>query len=432
MWYLQSKQITMKNERGNYKWYVLFILTVVYVFNFMDRQVMILLQESIKTDLSLTDTQLGLLTGLSFAILYTILGIPLARYADTHNRKKLLVVCLTFWSAMTVLSGRAMNFIQMMLTRIGVSAGEAGGMPPSHSILSDYFPAKQRGTVFAIYNAGLYIGILLGFVVAGVLAKNYGWRFAFYALGAPGILLAFVLSFTLKEPIRGQMDGGKVKKINPSFVEVVRFLWRQKSYKYMCLAAGAFAFSSYSLGNFLPPFYMRIHEMDLMTVGVALGLISGIGGIIGTFTGGRMADKLGVKNKRWYFYVPLFSSLLSIIPGLALLFTGDANWALYWAFPYVIFSSAFVGPVYAVGQSLATPNMRAIATAVIVFTINIIGLTCGPMIVGLMSDYLAPEYGVLSLRYAITLNFIGFIIAAFLFWLASTHYESDLEKMELN
>ncbi|MGB2153255.1 MAG: MFS transporter [Flavobacteriaceae bacterium] len=173
------------NKKQNYKWFVLIVLTIVYVFNFADRQILIILQEGIKEDLQLSDTQLGLLTGLGFALLYTTLGIPIAKLADKYNRKNILAFSLGFWSLMTVLSGRAQNFFQMLLTRIGVSAGEAGGMPPSHSIISDYFPKEERGTAFSIYSMGVPIGILLGFIVAGSIASEYGWRMAFYALGFP-------------------------------------------------------------------------------------------------------------------------------------------------------------------------------------------------------------------------------------------------------
>jgi len=396
----------------------------------MDRQVLILLQRDIAADLSLTDTELGLLTGLAFALLYTILGLPLARYADSHNRKNLLAVCLSFWSIMTVLSGFAQNFIQMMLTRIGVSAGEAGGMPPSHSILSDYFPAKQRGTVFAIYNSGIYIGILLGFVLAGVIASAHGWRVAFYTLGAPGVVLAIILSFVIREPERGRMDQAKSHEDEKSSVEVVSFLLSQKSYLYLCLGAGCMTYSLYSSTNFCPLYLGRYFELDVKTMGYGLGLGTGIGGIIGTYMGGRLADRLGKKNRRWYLYIPMLAGLLAIGPALFRYWVEDGYYAMYAVFPYVIITSAFFGPLYAVGQSLATPKMRALSTAIILFFINIIGLTCGPLVIGLVSDYLAPEHGALSLRYAITINFIGLVIGPLFFWLASRHYEGDLKKLE--
>lgn len=391
---------------------------------------MILLQRDIARELSLSDTELGLLTGLSFALLYTILGLPIARYADSHNRKSLLAVCLTFWSFMTVLAGFAQNFIQMMMTRIGVSAGEAGGMPPSHSILSDYFPAKQRGTVFAIYNSGIYIGILMGFVLAGVIADSYGWRVAFYSLGAPGILLALFLAFTVREPQRGQMEKTTSSGTDRTSLEVIRFLLGQKSFLFTCLGAGFMTYSLYSSTNFCPLYLGRYFELDLKTIGYGLGFGTGIGGIIGTYMGGRLADRLGKANRKWYLYIPMLAGLLSIGPALFRYWVEDPYYALYAVFPYVVISSSFFGPLYAVGQSLASPKMRALSTAIILFFINIIGLTCGPLVVGLLSDYLAPEHGALGLRYAITINFIGLLIAPLFFWLASRHYEKDLKNLE--
>ena len=398
----------------------------------MDRQVMILLQEDIKQDLLLSDTQLGLLTGLAFAILYTILGLPLARYADTHNRKNLLAVCLSFWSLMTVLSGRAMNFFQLMLTRIGVSAGEAGGMPPSHSILSDYFPPKQRGTAFALYNSGIYLGILLGFALAGKIADLYGWRIAFYSLGAPGILLALILKMTLREPKRGQMDVASGDTSDRTIVEVIRFLLGQKSFLYTCLGAGFMTYALYSSTNFCPSYLVRYHKLDIVTIGYGLGLATGIGGLLGTYLGGRLSDRLGKQDMRWYLYIPALAALLTTIPAIVRYWTEDGYLAIYMVFPYVLISSSFFGPLYAVGQSLASPKMRALATAIILFFINIIGLSCGPLVIGLVSDYLSADHGALSLRYAITINFTGLLIAALCFWYASRHYISDLENLEVS
>lgn len=418
----------MNPESSHYKWFVLAALTIVYVFNFMDRYVMILLQEPIKTELGLSDTQLGLLTGLAFSMLYTILGIPLARIADKHNRRNLLVACLTFWSLMTVLSGRAFNFIQLMLTRMGVSMGEAGGMPSSHSILSDYFPAKQRGTVFAIYNTGVYAGILCGFAVAGVIAAQYGWRVAFYSLGLPGILLALLLFFTIKEPIRGRLEKTKTNTSKASLKEVVSYLFERRSFRYLCLGAGFMTYALYSSTNFCPSYLIRYHQLDIRTVGLGLGLCTGIGGIIGAFAGGRLADIFGQRNKRWYLYIPMLAALLTIGPALLRYWVEDGLLAIYMVIPYMLASAAFLGPIYAVGQSLAPPHMRAFATAIILVFINVIGLTGGPFVVGFISDNLSPEYGALSLRYAITINFIGLLIAAFMFWMASRYYEEDLEK----
>jgi len=417
------------NKKQNYKWFVLIVLTIVYVFNFADRQILIILQEGIKEDLQLSDTQLGLLTGLGFALLYTTLGIPIAKLADKYNRKNILAFSLGFWSLMTVLSGRALNFFQLLLTRIGVSAGEAGGMPPSHSIISDYFPEKERGTAFSIYSMGVPIGILLGFIVAGSIASQYGWRVAFYALGIPGILLAILLYFIVKEPIRGQIDGRVENIKDPTFKEVIGELFSKKSFLYLCLGAGFTTFSSYSLNNFMPSFIQRVHGIDLMTVSINLGLFLGIGGLIGALIGGRLADIKGAKNKKWYLYVPILSCITSFFPALIILFTASSKIALAAIFPYAVFNAAFTGPVYAVGQTLANVKMRAFATALILLFMNGIGLALGPLSAGMLSDFLEPSLGNLSLRYALTLNLLSLFLAVFFYWKSANTYEKDLKHL---
>lgn len=419
----------MENENPKYKWFVLFMLTAVYMFNFVDRQIMIILQEEIKQDLLLSDTQLGLLTGLAFAVLYTTLGIPIAKFADTRNRKNILAFSLVFWSSMTVLSGRAQNFFQMMLTRIGVSAGEAGGMPPSHSIISDYFPPRQRGTAFSIYTMGVYLGIFVGFIVAGLVAKNYGWRTAFYALGLPGVLFAVIVYFTVKEPIKGRQEANADSIKDPSLGEVSRAVFSKKSFIYMGLGAGFTTFTLYGLNNFLPSYFLRYHELGLVQVSTILGFSVGIGGVLGALLGGIISDKKGASNLKWYLYVPILACILCTIPAAVMLYSENSTLVLAMVLPYTLLSSAFNGPVYAVGQSLVNAKMRSFASAITLLFLNGIGLAFGPLFVGLVSDYLEPAHGALSLRYAISACFASLLLAIWFYWKSSLHYEADLEKV---
>lgn len=414
------------DENEKYKWFVLAILTTTYMFNYVDRQVMIILQEDIKAELLLSDTQLGILTGIGFAILYTTMGIPIAKFADKSNRKNIIALSVGFWSFMTILSGRAQNFYQLLLTRIGVSLGEAGGTPPAHSIISDYFPPKKRATALAIYSMGIYIGVLFGFVIAGLIAKNYGWRVAFYALGLPGLLFSVFLYFTLKEPVKGRMDEGSEAIKDPTFKEVVQTLFSNKSFIYTGLGVGFSTFFLYGLSNFAPSFLQRVHQLDLLTVSIALGLSSGIGGVIGVYMGGRIADAKGATNKRWYLYVPLLSVVLSIIPAILFLYSDNPMIAMAMVFPHTMITAAFNGPVYAVGHSLVNAKMRAFSSAVLLLFLNGIGLAFGPLFVGMLSDYLLPQYGDLSLRYALTFAMFSLVLASLFFWLASRHYEQDL------
>jgi len=264
------------------------MLTLVYMFNFIDRQILVILSEPIKAELGLSDTDLGWLTGLAFAALYVILGIPIARFADKSNRKNVVVASLAVWSAMTAISGRAQNFVQLFLARIGVGIGEAGGSPPAHSIISDYFPPEKRATALSIYSTGIYFGILVGYIVGGLIAKFYGWRMAFYA--------------------KGRLDPTGEVKETPKLKEVIKALLGKKTFLFVALAGGFNTFGTYGVGNFLPSFLQRVHGVDIATAGIVLGLATGIGGMIGTYLGGFLADRFQGRDKRWYMWVPLWMS----------------------------------------------------------------------------------------------------------------------------
>jgi len=418
---------------GGYKWYVLIMLTIMYTFNFIDRQILVILQEPIKAELDLTDTQLGLLTGLAFAAIYVVLGIPIARYADLNNRKNVVALSLAVWSAMTVVSGRVMNFTQLLFARIGVGIGEAGGSPPAHSIISDYFSPKWRATALSIYSTGIYIGIFLGYIVGGIIAKEYGWRMAFYALGIPGILFSLVVYFTIKEPVKGQNDAvddfsdHAVYSINdPTIMETVRHLLSKKTFLFSALAAGFHTFTTYGVGNFLPSFLYRVHEVDIVTISLVLGAATGIGGFFGTFLGGFLADLLRSKDMRWYMWVPLIAGIINIVPGLILYLTPHANVAMVTTFFTGSLTAFFLGPTIAVTHSLVNAKMRAFASAILFFILNFIGLGFGPLFVGIVSDLLTPQFGAESLRWAFMLTMIAGIISMILTIMAAKHYKKDL------
>ena len=277
---------------AQYRKYVLFMLTGAYIFNFIDRQIVVILQESIKEDLLLSDTQLGLLTGLVFALFYGTLGLPIARLADKRNRKKIISISMVIWSVMTALSGIAQNFFQLLLARIGVGIGEAGCSPPAHSIISDYYPANKRATALSIYSMGIYIGVLIGYLCGGWLNEFFGWRLALMAVGLPGILYAIILAVTVKEPIRGMSDTkSKDADYIPTLSEVAQTLWNKKSFKYLALGAGFNAFISYGVGNWSPSYLVRIHDMSSGEIGTWLSLSAGIGGAFGIWLGGYLGDK---------------------------------------------------------------------------------------------------------------------------------------------
>src|SRR5579863_2231664 len=269
-----------------YRNYVLFMLTIVYVFNFIDRQVLVILQESIKKDLHLSDAQLGFLSGFTFAIFYAVLGVPIARLADRTNRRNTITLSLGLWSIMTAVSGTARNFIQLAAARIGVGIGEAGGSPPAHAMISDYFPPRKRSTALSIYSAGIYIGTLIGFIMGGYLNQRLGWRTAFFAVGAPGIIFSLLFYATVKEPRRGSTDTASAPlsgtaPLPPAdthtFREVLKLLYSKKTFIYLTIAASLLVFCIYGLLNWAPSFLGRIHGMTPAERGRALGLALGIG-----------------------------------------------------------------------------------------------------------------------------------------------------------
>lgn len=422
---LDDDNITSKSSVSNgYRNYVLLMLTVVYVFNFIDRQILVILQESIKQELLLSDTQLGLLSGLSFALFYVILGIPIARLADRGNRRNVVAIAVVAWSAMTALCGLAQNYIQLVLARIGVGVGEAGCSPPAHSMISDYFSENQRATALSVYSMGIYIGILFGFSLGGWLDANYGWRIAFLALGLPGVLFAMFFFFTVKEPKRTTVADAANSL---SFWRVTKQLLQKRSFVYLAFAAGLHSFGTYALGNWLPSFLERLHGLSKADIGLYAGLILGIAGATGTLLGGYLADKLGKHDKRWYVKVSAFGAIVAIPFLLLYYFHSSIVIALGSLFIAYTAVSLFLGPSIAITHSLVPANMRAFASAVLFLVLNLIGLGLGPLFVGAVSDWLAPNYGIESLRLALASTLMVSLVAISLFLLAGKHLHKDLE-----
>ncbi|MGB0932084.1 MAG: spinster family MFS transporter [Chitinophagales bacterium] len=420
---------TIPTYSNKYRNYVLLILTGVYTFNFIDRQILVILQEPIKADLLLSDTQLGLLTGFAFAIFYVTLGIPIARFADKSNRKNIVSIALVVWSGMTAISGFAQNFTHLLLARIGVGVGEAGGSPPSHSIISDYFPPEKRATALSIYSTGVYIGIFLGFLVGGIIGQQYGWRIAFMVLGIPGILYAFLVYFTVKEPLKGMSDKFKTQEDAPSFKEGMKILLSRKTFIFVALGTGFHTFVNYGMGNWFPPFLARMHGMDTMSIGIWMALSAGIGGGIGTFAGGYIADRLRHKDLRWYCWISALSNLLLFIPLGILFFHANTTLVIGTTFLTNFLGALYLGPSIAVTHSLVSAKMRAFASAILFFALNMIGLGFGPLAIGALSDYLTPMYGDEALRWAMTISFGAAFIAMILFYKASQTYRADLERV---
>ena len=417
----------------SYTQYVLGILTVVYVFNFIDRQILAILAPAIKAELGLSDTQIGVLSGVAFGIFYATLGIPIARLADKHSRVNIIAVCLGIWSLMTALSGMASNFVQLLIARIGVGIGEAGGSPPSHSLIADYFTADRRATALGIYALGVPVGILFGNLAGGWLTEFFGWRNAFYIVGIPGIVLAIILKLTVKEPPRGYSDGTPPQVNQVPFMDVVQKMWGTKTFKYISLGAATQAFVGYGVMAWMPSYLVRAHGMSTGEVGTALGLIVGIFSGAGALLSGMIGDYLGARNIRYYMLVPALALLIAVPTGAAVFLVDNLYLALgIYTIPTFLVS-LYIGPTYGMTQSLAPLAMRAAASALLLFLISIIGLVFGPTTVGIVSDLLQSGWEMTdgeSLRYALLgCNFV-YLLSFYYFYRASRTLEPDLTEAQ--
>ena len=418
-----------KSARPSYRYYALGILTVVYTFNFVDRQILAILQESIKADLGLMDWQLGLLSGVAFAIFYVTVGIPIARWADQANRRNIVSMAIATWSFMTALSGFAQNFVHLLLARIGVAVGEAGGSPPAHSIISDIFPPHQRATALSIYSTGVYFGILLGFLIGGWVNDFYSWRIVFFVVGIPGILWALVVRFTLIEPPRGQSENLSNVLDAPPIVEVFQLLWSRKSFRHMSVASGLHSFVGYGVGHWIASFFIRTY--DLTSTGELatwLGLIVGFAGGAGTFLGGYLTDKCGRHDRRWYLWIPGLAVLLSVPFALVVYYLNSYYLALCVFIIPQFLGAMFLGPTIAMTHGIVSLRMRALASSILFFVLNLIGLGLGPLLIGILSDLLTPTFGREALKYALMMVVFIYVWAAFHYRQAAKTIEEDLDN----
>ena len=412
-----------------YTRYALGLLVVVYVFNFIDRSILSILLESIKQEFQVSDTYLGLLSGPAFAILYSIVGLPIARWSDRGSRTTIISLAILAWSGMTALTGFAANFSHLMLARIGVGIGEAGCSPPAHSLISDYFPPSRRATALSIYALGIPIGGGIGFLAGGWLDEFFDWRTAFIVVGLPGVLLALVVKLTLKEPKRGGFDDqAQANAPQPSVGQVLRFMNGLKSFRHMAIAASLHAFYGYGAAAFLAAFFRRSHEMEPGELGTWLASIAFTAGAAGTFLGGYLGDRFGKRDQRWYMWIPALGTALFIPFAFLLYLSPDPYLALILYFPGSILGGLYLGPTFAMTQTLVPPSMRATAAAILLFSINMIGLALGPQGVGILSDLLVPTFGIESLRYALLITVVGFAAWSVIHYvLAARTLRADLE-----
>lgn len=368
----------------NYRAYVLGALLVVYTFNFIDRVVIGIIQEPIKTEFGLTDFQLGLLGGPAFAILYTLLGIPIARMAEKTNRMTILSICIGLWSLATAACGFAVNYATLFAARVGVSIGEAGCTPPANSVISDYFPAERRATALSIYALGIPIGSMIAAVGGGWIATHVGWREAFIWLGVPGVLLAVIVKLTVKEPPR------TVSKAEaPSFFSAVAELAKKPTFWHIAFGSALASFVGYGVGQYLTSFMIRTHNFSLFNAAVIIGVVLGLCAAIGTFSSGFLADRISRRHPNALSWLPALGFVIAT-PLYLLAFILPNIWLAMPALMVAAIAHYFyLGPMYAVTQGVVAPRMRATAVAVLLFVVNLIGYGMGPPVIGALSDFLA-------------------------------------------
>lgn len=408
--------------------YVLAVLFLVYVFNFIDRQILGILLDDIKADLDVSDSAMGFLVGFAFVLFYTLAGIPIARLADRASRRSIIAAGLTAWSALTAASGLAQNFLQLALARIGVGIGEAAGSPPAHSLLSDYFPPRRRATALAIYSTGVYVGAMIAFIAGGYIKEVLNWRVAFFVVGLPGLLLAVLVRFTIAEPARGAVEGRASPPRPVPITEVLRYLMRCRSFMLIMVAASVQSLSGYSVLVWGPAYLGRVHGMNGIDIGLYLGLIIGVAGCLGGYLGGKLTDLLGRLDARWYMRLPALESLLGV--PFAIGFTLSSDWqdALLHFIPFYFLGAMYVGPMLSMCQGLVKLHMRATASALLLFTLNLIGLGLGPLLVGMMNDWFFDSLGNEAIRYSLLIMAIAGGAASIVFWLASLGLREDLAR----
>ncbi len=427
--------------------YALSLLLGIYTINFLDRQVVNILAEPIKQDLGLADWQLGLMSGLAFALFYTVLGIPIARLAERSNRPMIIGTAVAVWSGFTALCGVAQNFFQLILFRIGVGVGEAGCTPPAHSLISDYVPKEKRSTALAFYSMGTPIGGLLGLIFGGLIADAYGWRVAFFVAGVPGILFAILAYFTLPEPRKELAKRAeKIQAASATFGETLKALMGKKTFWYISFAAAIKAFIGYGHAPFTASFFLRNHPEQVQALassvgatvgynlqsvgflGLALGLMSGTAGALGSWLGGFLADRYGARDLRAQMIAPAIASLVTVPIYIFAVSVGSVPLALLLLTVNGLLGTIWYGPVYGTAQSIVPPHMRATTSAILLFIINLIGLGLGPLAVGLLSDYFAVGMNMGSgegVRWALIVSSAFGLLAFFCFWMATRTIRED-------
>jgi len=429
-----------------YRSYALGVLVLGYTSSHVDRNIVGIMVEPLKADLLLSDTQIGFLTGIAFALFYATLGIPIAIWADRSNRRNIIAGAIAIWSVMTAVCGLANNFWQLALARIGVGIGEAGSSPPSHSMIADMYGPTERAGAMAIYSLGVYIGIMIGLFVGGWVTELYGWRMAFFVVGLPGVLIALLVRYTLKEPPRGHSEGQTEQEAQPPmtmalFIGMIKagfhHLWSKVAARHIVIGVTLTSFVGYGGVAWGPAFLIRTHGMSPGEVGTWLAPLVGIVGGLGALFGGKLTDHMAKKDPRWNTWLVAIAKFATVpfvvafylIDNFAAFSVFGVDVSILWVLyvPISFLGAFYLGPSFAMIQTLTPLRQRALASAVMLFVINLIGLGFGPQFVGILSDVLRVsfDFGVDSLRWALFGTALLNVWAAYHYWAAGRQLKKD-------
>ena len=425
------------NKNNSYRTMVLILLTVVYSFNFIDRQIVGILAPFIQQDLNLTNTQLGLLTGFYFALFYTFVAIPIAWLADRFNRVNIVSIALATWSGFTALFGLAGNYLQISLARMGVGIGEAGGSPPSHSIISDLYSKEERASALGVYSMGIPFGVMAAYLVTASLIGSSSdavdWRRIFVILGLAGIALALVVRLVIREPQRGSMEMEQVAKVKqPPFLESLKTLLSIPSWWGMCFGIAFGSFVAYAFAAFQTKYLLLLDPTyDFKLLLIILGIMNGTTYAGGTFIGARIADRWGAKNIKAYGWLPAIAVILTFPLGVLCFWVPSVNLHLILVTALLFFSGIYFGPCFAIAQTLAPINQRAMSTALFFFILNMIALGGGPTFAGWLIDFFKTDASELhATRFAMTFTYLVLIPSIVSFVLVSKILPRDWRNAE--
>jgi MFS family permease len=405
------------------------MMLVMYTFNYLDRYVLTILLEPVKAELGASDTMMGFLVGPAFAILYTTLGIPIARLADRGNRRTIIAAGFALWSMFTAVSGAVRSTAELAVARVGVGIGEAAGAAPAHSLLSDYFPPEQRARALSVFQLGVYAGQMLGLVVGGLLMAPLGWRWTFAAVGLPGLALALLIQTSVREPVRAAFDRAHSASDTPATIpEVLRTLAGLPSFRYLALGTGIASFAGTGYGFWVPTFFIRVHGLTGPEIGFQFGVPSAIAAAVGALAAGTLADRLGQRDVRFWLWVPAAGVTLSLPCLMAVCLAPSAGLSLLAAIPAGLLGGGWAPPCYAATQNLVPPRMRAVAASVLIFFITLLGMGVGPLAVGFVNDLLTPLHGDLAIRWSLVYTLATSLLGAVLLVLGARRLPDDLQR----